>query len=430
MDDESMQVLQICAQMDREMLLLAVNVARFALLEEEAEDVGRQRRWWVRDWLCRRPIHGQYDALLAELRLEDLKAFKNFLRMEPDTFHLLLQRLEDRIAKQTTNYRSSVPAGLRLAVTLRFLATGDNYHSLMYGFRVAHNTISGIVVSVCQAIIDVLEAEVIKTPTEPQEWLEVAEQFKTRWQFPHALGALDGKHIAIRKPPNSGSSFFNYKGFYSIVLMALVDADYKFRWVQVGDTGSSSDAQIWNHCDLREAIDSGVIGIPDPAPLAADNEPMPYFLIGDDAFAMKTWLMKPYSRRGMDHEETIFNYRLSRARRVVENAFGILANRFRCLLSKMSVNVDNAAIIVRACVCLHNFLRDRNPAADQLVVDQEDDDHNVIPGGWREHVDFADMAQHVGGNRDTRLAKQQRDLLKHYVNAPVGAVPWQDRMVQ
>lgn len=73
-----------------------------------------------------------------------------------------------------------------------------------------------------------------------------------------------------------------------------MDANYKFLWVDVGTPGSASDAQIWNRLELKETIEDGTIGFPDPAPLHKDDRPVPYFIVGDDAFALKSWLMKPF----------------------------------------------------------------------------------------------------------------------------------------
>ena len=157
---------------------------------------------------------------------------------------------------------------------------------------------------------------------------------------------MDGKHIAIRCPKNAGSLFFNYKGYHSIVFMAVMDADYKFIWVNVGARCSASDAQIWNQSDLKEVIEDGTIGFLAAAPLPGDDRPIPYFIIGDDTFALRTWLMKPFSRRNITNEERIFNYRLSRARRTVENAFGILANRFVALLTTLTQQPGTVASIV------------------------------------------------------------------------------------
>ena len=139
-------------------------------------------------------------------------------------------------------------------------------------------------------------------------------------------------------------------------MMAIVDADYKFIWVIVGSYGSSSDGQIFNNSELRPMLEEGTLGLPPPSPLPHDDRDTPYFLIGDDAFPLKPWMMKPYSRRHLDHDERIFNYRLSRARRVVENAFGILAMRFQILLGTMQQLPETVDSIVLACTTLHNLL--------------------------------------------------------------------------
>lgn len=106
----------------------------------------------------------------------------------------------------------------------------------------------------CQAIIDEYQNEVFAFPTNPEEWREVVQKFKEKWNFYHTCGALDGKHVAIRNPSRSGTLYYNYKRFFSIILLALVDANYKFLWADVGTQGSSSDAQIFNNGPLRNGL--------------------------------------------------------------------------------------------------------------------------------------------------------------------------------
>ncbi len=105
------------------------------------------------------------------------------------------------------------------------MATGGSSKRLQYGFRVAYNTIYLLIAEVSAAIVEAYHEEVIVTPTTPDDWMVIANNNSRRWQYHHCLGAIDGKHVTIRKPINGGSYYFNYKNFHSIVLMALVDGD-------------------------------------------------------------------------------------------------------------------------------------------------------------------------------------------------------------
>ncbi|XP_052813932.1 uncharacterized protein LOC128240986 [Mya arenaria] len=282
----------------------------------------RERRWWVREWILRRPIFGQYVTLMKELEAEHAADFKAFRHMEPQMYYELLNRVGPRITKSTT-HRTPLDPGLKLAITLRFLATGSRYHDLAIAFRVPHNTIALFIPEVCQAIYDVYEDEMWATPQTEDEWRPVAEGFGDRWNFPHCCGAIDGKHVAIKKPPKSGSLYYNYKGFFSIVMLAVVDSNYKFIWVDVGSPGSCSDAGIFNRSRLEPGLREGTIGLPQPDSLPNDDRDTPYYMVGDDAFPLRQYMLKPYPHRHLARDERIFNYRCSRARRVVENAMPI-----------------------------------------------------------------------------------------------------------
>ncbi|GFT73805.1 DDE Tnp4 domain-containing protein [Trichonephila clavipes] len=116
----------------------------------------------------------------------------------------------------------------------------ETQSSLSYQFRMAQNTISGIIPAVCVAIYHHLGSE-IQVPESGNEWKMVAEEFWAKWNFPLCLGAMDGKHIRIKPPSHSGATYRNYKRFFST---ALVDANLKFLYVDGGTKGRVSDGDF------------------------------------------------------------------------------------------------------------------------------------------------------------------------------------------
>ena len=266
-----------------------------------------------------------------------------------------------------------------------------------------------------------------QTPKSEEAWLEIAKVFSCRWNFPNCIGALDGKRIRLRKPKNSGSTYINYKGFCSISLMALVDGNYRFIFVDVGAEGKWADGGVWGNSDLSKAIKNKEVNIPPPTKLVGKNEATPFCIVADDAFAMGPHLLKPYSRRQLNHTERIFNYRLSRARRCSENAFGIMASRFRIFLGEINTSVEDATDIVLAACCLHNMLRERCGASyiPSGSVDHEDANMHLVRGDWRRHGEMVKFDRCRQKN-PTTLGKRVRTCYEDYFNTPEGSVPWQN----
>ncbi len=185
------------------------------------------------------------------------------------------------------------------------------------------------------------------------------------------------------------------------MLLDPVDTDYKFIRADVGSNGAASDAKIFADSELKEAIEANVIGFPHADPLPNDDRDTPYFIIGDDAFSLRMWMMKPYGRSGLPVAERIFNYWLSRARQIVEKAFGILANRFECLLTTLKQQPLVVIDIFLSCICLHNLMCIRYPALQIATLDAHDDQLNLIPGDWRNGAQMQDVLNIIGGNRAT-----------------------------
>ncbi|KAM0724675.1 Protein ALP1-like [Formica fusca] len=188
-----------------------------------------------------------------------------------------------------------------------------------------------------------------------RQWTKVAEEFYQKWQFPNCVGAVDEKHIKIRCPPNSGSEYFNYKQYFSIVLLAACDARFKFTWVDIGQYGSISDGGVWSRSRFAIDLEHGYVDLPPPKNLPLTNLPMHRVFV-DEAFPLKMYLMRPYNRKDLGDKERVFNYRLARSRRVIENAFGILVSRWQILMRTICCSPDRATNIIKALVCLHNYI--------------------------------------------------------------------------
>lgn len=156
---------------------------------------------------------------------------------------------------------------------------------------------------------------------------------------------------------NSGSEYFNYKKSFSIVLMALVDANYKFIMVDVGAYGKNSDGGILAHSEMGKRFEEKTLNVPNDTLLPGTAIEAPYVIIGDEAFPLKPYFLRPYPEKHLDTDDKrIYNYRLSRARRVVENTFGILTQRFRIYNRRIQAKPEYVDFIILATCVLHNFI--------------------------------------------------------------------------
>lgn len=204
-------------------------------------------------------------------------------------------------------------------------------------------------------------------------WMSIANDFEMRWNFPHCVGAIDGKHIVIKKPKKSGSSYFNYKHNFSIGLLSSVDANKQFTFIDVGSMGRFSDGSIFSSCELEKRMVTGSLQLPTPAQSPSFPHELPYVFVGDEAFPLMVSLMIPYPRTKINnsYENKVFNYRLSRARQTVECTFGILASRFRVFQKPYEIKVATVVDVVKAACILHNYLR-RNAATVTNVVEEDE----------------------------------------------------------
>lgn len=200
--------------------------------------------------------------------------------------------------------------------------------------------------------------------------------------------------------------------------MAVVDDDYCFQYINIGTNGRCSDGGVFQNCSIFRDLENNLL-------------PNGGFFVGDDAFPLKKYLLKPYKHSPLTYPQKMFNYRLSRARRIVENAFGILVSRFRIFERAIPTDVIVTDKIVRTSCTLHNWLRKTSPTyLTSRCVDYENlDTGEIIEGSWRqENLNLLQSIDQGGSNHSSRMARELRERYTTYF-ANEGAVSWQSRMI-
>ena len=115
-----------------------------------------------------------------------------------------------------------------------------------------------------------MERKFLDPPSTELEWKAISQEFEIKWNFTHALGSIDGKHVVMQAPHSSGSEYFNYKKGHSVVLLAVSNARYEVIIVDIGDSGRQSDGNVYHNSYFGCAIESNMLNIPNHAVVCRD----------------------------------------------------------------------------------------------------------------------------------------------------------------
>lgn len=224
--------------------------------------------------------------------------------------------------------------------------------------------------------------------------------------------------------------------------MAIADAEYRFIFVDVGSPGADDDLNTFARTSIGQRIlnNDDSLNLPESELLYEDFD-CPYFFVADDAFPFDIKIMKPFSgrsfetnpetgkrsRKKMELDQTIFNYRLSRARRTVENAFGILMMRWGCLRNELQSKPEKVRVIVAACCALHNYMmKEGSEYVTPTMIDRFNADGERIDGDWRMIEQLTPIRNYHLPGRPKDDAFFLRDQLKRYVNE-IDIIPNQEK---
>ncbi|XP_013407293.1 protein ANTAGONIST OF LIKE HETEROCHROMATIN PROTEIN 1 [Lingula anatina] len=281
------------------------------------------------------------------------REWKENFRMSKDSFNFLCNILRPQLTRQETHLRHSITVEKQVAITLWFLGSGDSYRTISHLFAVGRSTVSTIVKRFVQAVVS-RKNLFIKFPQDA-ELDRVIQGYANKWGFPNVGGAIDGTHIPIIAPPDSKGDYYNRKGWHSIQLQAVCNDRYHFTDIYIGWPGSVHDARVFNNSLIQErGMDGNLFG--QRVVNLGNNRNVPVSLIGDAAYPLSHFLIKPFNDNGrLSDEQQHFNRCLSRARMTIENSFGRLKGRWRCLMKRLDVGVSTLAELILTCCILHNI---------------------------------------------------------------------------
>ena len=178
---------------------------------------------------------------------------------------------------------------------------------------------------VCQVIVENMWHESVEKhfPKSKEDFLVKMQEMESEWQFEYAFSAIDGSHLPIKCPPGLAQAmkqYHNFKNFYSVILLALVDAKYRFIWASLGAPGNTHDSTLFQSTTLWSNIVSGDV-LSEAAAKTNDDIVIPPLILGDGTFLMRSLLLKPYGDAVLSDKKRYFNYRANWGRMVTEGAF-------------------------------------------------------------------------------------------------------------
>ena len=279
--------------------------------------------------------------------------FKNNFRLNRSTFSALLRCIGPYLQKMDTQLREAIPVEKRVALALYSLGSTSELRTVANLFGVGKSTSCVLLHEFCSTLVDKLFHKFVQFPSTNKAIEDTTTDFLIKCGYPLCIGAVDGSHISIKPPLGFESDYFNYKKHHLVILLAVVNSSLEFTYVNVGAPGRSNDSSVFNCSNLAEVIQHEIYS---NHYMMLNGVKLQTHLVADSAFCLSPTLMKPYpDRPNMAKKYSLFNYRLSRCRCVVERAFGALKNRFRSLHKKMEYNLDNTITMIKATTILHNL---------------------------------------------------------------------------
>ncbi|EDV97425.1 uncharacterized protein LOC6558996 [Drosophila grimshawi] len=392
----------------------------------------RRRLEWTKEWLRK----NQSEFLSKENLLSELQSRKDecyhlnyFLAITESQFRYLVQKLEPIISQYAPQRKKkSFSAEERLAITLKYLATGEVHSCRNYCFRASKFVINEMIANICLGFYEHLKDQYVTLPKTDEQWRNAATDMERKHNLPQCVGNLFMRSIQLQ---NNVSSNDDRKRAAAVIFTAIVDADNNFQYVKVERATNSRPNDIYNQTTAVELIERKM------QTLEAQSKPQHkgYYLAGDAVLPSTSYMV---STRNIAKESAAYEA-LEQINAHAEQTMRILCNIFPILAQPLRVSEKHIGEVVLGCVALYNFLRKTDESfrrnSDSIVqqrggieqqqpayVDSEDIDEDCImlatEEELRERAEFTPSVcpttcfQTLGAQRgDTPEGQAKRDWL-------------------
>ena len=208
-------------------------------------------------------------------------------------------------------------------------STAASFRHLAFEFRMGDSTVSLVLKETAQILRDILQSLNMPQPTVVQ-FKKTAAKYHSNWNFPQCLGAIDGNHVCIICLAHAGTKYFNYKSYYSILLLEEADATYEFTIIDVGDYEMHSDGDTFRSSRVFQMVRNKNLNIPPDECLPYATISVPYVFVADEGYPLLDNSLKPYSGGNLDPDDVYCNKHLHKYRKTTECAFRILYSKSVC----------------------------------------------------------------------------------------------------
>ncbi|XP_036336231.1 uncharacterized protein LOC118746491, partial [Rhagoletis pomonella] len=319
----------------------------------------KRRLEWTKEWLKKNQTEFLSKENLRkeiQFRSNEIYHFNCFFDITERQFRYLVNNLSPVISSyEPHRKKKSFSAEERIAITLKYLATGEVHSCRNYCFRASKPVILKMIANICLNIYELLKDLFVSLPKTDEQWQNVANEFQRKHCMPNCAGHLAMQQIRFHSSSRAEEQI-DFINKQPLIFTSIVDSNNNFLYTDIEKTQAGAIDEIYEKSTIRQMIETYEVKLPVSYEAQDGSIDQSYY------FASKCGLpLKPYLLSGAadvpNDSRVNYNNIMNMVNRHTENALRMLANIFPILSQPLRIDEENGRKIILGCVALYNFLR-------------------------------------------------------------------------